>query len=141
MPRHSAQRRRKKPDVIEPVPVAAPEPKPAGKIRGQPKYADQLAELERLKVTIDADGDAEAVRTLSARAHAVLRELDGRAKLPQWCTKAVRMRWKRAAAGKTPRPKKAKASRKVTPPPVPPVKHDSGWHTEGGVLSRSIETR
>ena len=94
-----------------------------------------------LKVTIDADADAEAIRTLSARAYAILRELDGRARLPQWCTKAVRMRWKRHAAGKTPRPKKAKAPRKVTPAPIPPVKHDSGWRTENGVLSREIETR
>lgn len=152
VPRNSAQRQRQK-SIIKPVQVTAPEPV-AAKVelaraaRGQDKFTDLLGELEKLKVTLDADADADAIRTLSARGNAILVELGGRAKLPSWCTKALRMRWKRhaAAAGKPSVraaavvPKKQKKSRR--PPPIePPVRHDSGWHSENGVLSREIETR
>lgn len=51
--------------------VAAPEPTPTvAKVRGATLFAAQLEELEKLKVTIDAAGDADVIRTLGARANA-----------------------------------------------------------------------
>ena len=122
------------------MPVAVPASGNQGK--GALLFADQLEELKKLFATIDTD-DADA-----ARAYGIIVELKGRARLPEEYTKAVRMRLKRHAAAATKPVKRAavsapkkKATRKVTPPPIPPVKHDSGWRTENGVLSREIETR
>jgi hypothetical protein len=126
--------------VAEPTPVAATAgPKPA--VRGASKYAELLAELAKLRATIDTD-DAAA-----ARAYSIIVELKGRARLPEEYTKAVRMRLKRRAAAATKPVKRAvvsapkkKAPRKPTPPPVPVHKAISSWTQDEitGVRSREV---
>ena len=144
--RHSPPRQRRKPD-IEPMQVAAPAPigakaEPAKSVRGHGKFADQLAELELVRVGIAAAGDdAKIIHTLQVRGDAALREMAGKAKLPSWCSKSLRMQWRRAAkqAETAPRTKKP---RKKTPAPVPPVKRDSGRHDDGnGNLVREIASQ
>ena len=140
VPRRNAQihrRKRPKPDVIEPVQVAAP----VKAVRGAAQFAVQLEELEKIRVGIAAGANSKAAHALRVRGDAVLREMAGKAKLPDWCDKATRVRWRRAAERPETVPR-AKKPRKVTPPPVPPVKLDSGWHDDGnGVLSREIATK
>ena len=134
--RHSSPHRRQKP-IIEPVQVAAPalaKIEPAKAVRGQDRFADQLAELEKIRIGIEAGGDTKSAHKLRVRGNAVLKELNGRAKLPEWLDKAERMRWRRAARGPGWKPK-----RPPTPAPTPPVKRDSGWHDDGnGNLVREI---
>ena len=80
---------------------------------------------------------------VTARGDAVLREMAGKAKLPDWCDKATRVRWRRASERPETVPR-AKKPRKVTPAPTPPIKTVSNWHADeagNGVLSREIETR
>ena len=77
---------------------------PVKAVRGAALYAAQLAQLDEIKAAIDAAGnDPEAVQPLYARANAVIIECDGRVKFKPWCTKAFRMRARRAFA----RPEKA----------------------------------
>ena len=142
VPRHSSParpRERLKPAIVEPVAAA-----PAKAIRGAALFGPQLEELEKVRVGLAASGDDVTIADrLRARGDAILRELNRRAKLPDWLDKAERMRWRRCTErpDTTPKPKKPKAPRKLTPPPIPPVKVDSGWREENGVLSRFIETR
>ena len=131
MPQH-AQRRRKKPDVTEPAPVAAPEP----------ALASQLGEIERIHLAAGRDA-TKIPHASQIRIDAILREMaagEVRYRLPSWLTKSIRMRIRRAAA----RPEKApkiRKPRKPTPPPVPPVKTDTGWRVdENGVRSREVVT-
>jgi hypothetical protein len=133
MPRH-AQRRRKKPDVVEPA--------------GATQFAaDLFGELENVKVGIGAS-DPKAARVMLVRGDEIARAMAERAKasgvtryaLPPWCTKAIRMRMKRAATsaakGEAPRKKKPR------PPavPIPPVIKQTGPWTEepNGVRSRQV---
>ena len=81
VPRNSAQirrRKRPKPDVIEPVQVAAP----VKAVRGAVQFADQLAELEKIRAGIAAGGNSKAAHALRVRGDAVLREMAGRPSCP-----------------------------------------------------------
>ena len=154
--RHSAPRRRQKPD-IEPEQVAAPAPtvakvEPAKAVRGAALFKDQYQELERLGAGIAESGDnIEVANKLRLRADAVGRSMGGKGTYPPFFTKSERMRCRRLAAiadksevaseTEAPKRKKRKAPRKKTPPPVPPVKRDSGWRVdENGVRSREVLT-
>ena len=129
------------------IPVAVPEPiaakvEPAkAKVRGAEQFAAQLEELERIRIGIEAGGDgAKSTHKLQVRGHAVLKELNGRAKLPAWLDKAERMRWRRCAAHPEKAPKIRKP-RKPTPPLAPPVVKRTDWHPdENGNLVREIIT-
>jgi hypothetical protein len=126
------------PDAPEAV-AAAPKPVPAArKVRGAEVYAAALAELDGIKAALDAAGDdAEKVRALSVRGDTILRQMAGKAKLPTWLGKATRMKWRRCAE----RAPAVKKPRKRRDPPAPPVRHDSGWRDEGGVLTREVTAR
>jgi hypothetical protein len=135
-------RRRTAPKVVavaEPVLVAnAAEPKPA--VRGAGKFADQLSELEMIRVGIEAGGDdAESTHKLRVRGDALLRQMAGKAKLPAWLDKAERLRWRRCAKqaekGGAPRPTKRRTPR---PPPLPVHKAISDWRDENGVRTREV---
>ena len=127
-------------DVVapEPAPVAA-KVEPAKGLRGQGKFADQLAELELVRVGLAAAGDdAKIIHTLQVRGDAALREMAGKAKLPGWLSKSMRMQWRRAAGRPDAKPRK----RKPCPPavPIPPVLKQTGPWTEepNGVRSRQV---
>jgi hypothetical protein len=126
------------PDAPEAV-AAAPQPAPAArKVRGAEVHAAALAELDGIKAALDAAGDdAEKVRALSVRGDTILRQMAGKAKLPTWLGKATRMKWRRCAE----RAPAVKKPRKRRDPPAPPVRHDSGWRDEGGVLTREVTAR
>ena len=135
MPRNSSQRRRRKPAIVEPAPVAVS----AKAVRGATQFAAQLAELEKIWIAAGRNA-AKVPHSSQVRGDAILRELNGRAKLPAWLTKAERMRWRRAAS----RPEKVPRIPKPRPPTLPitpPVRSDSGWRVdENGVRSREVVT-
>jgi hypothetical protein len=141
MPRHSSPRRRQKSDIAEVVTVTAPEPAVAkAKVRGATLFAEQLGELELVRTGLAAAGDdAKIIHTLQVRGDAALREMAGKAKLPGWCSKSMRMQWRRAAAQPEAKAPRAKKPRKLTPAPTPVHKKSGPW-IEGadGTLSREI---
>ena len=112
VPRRNAQvrrRKRPKPDVVEPVQVAAPEP----------VFASQLSEIEQIHLAAGKDATKIPHASLT-RIDLLLREMAAtgtRYRLPTWLTKSIRMRIRRAAArpeASAPKPKrkKPKAPRK-----------------------------
>ena len=122
------------------VPASGNQSKGAKAVRGAAQFADQLAELEKIRVGIAAGGDdAKSTRTLMIRGDAILREMAGKAKLPDWLDKAERMRWRRCAnQAETEAPRKKKP-RKPTPSPLPVIKKTGPWVEEpNGTRSREI---
>ena len=70
--------------------TSIPEPTVAkAKVRGAVQFATQLAELEKIRAGIAAGGNSKAAHLLRVRGDAVLREMAGKAKLPDWCDKAT----------------------------------------------------
>jgi hypothetical protein len=120
----------------------------AGTGRGAVQFAAELARISEIQAGIAAAGDGakavDVVRLLRVEGGKILRDLNGRADLPKSLDVIERRRWRDATdrAGKIAAPKKPRGKRKVTPPPTPPVRVDSGWtQAADGTLSRVIEAR